>query len=155
MTIENWNDFKIAEYRDEDFEAVARLFRQVYVETYPHFDAKFLEPERFHQILSNHIVPDAKIWTAKKNKNLAGFLALEENFIDQLYISGEYQNKGLGGFFVARSKKVYPDFLELYTFASNGNAIAFYEKHDFKIIERGIAPDEKMPDVKMLWKPDK
>ncbi len=151
MTTENWNGFEIAEYRNEDFEAVARLFGQVYTETYPHFDAKFLETERFQHILGKHILPNAKIWTAKKHENLAGFLALEKNFIDQLYISGEYQNKGLGGFFVESSKKIYPDFLVLYTFASNEKAIAFYEKHDFKIIERGIAPDEKMPDVKMLW----
>ena len=152
MTTENWNGFEIAEYLDDDFEAVARLFRQVFAETYPHFDAKFFEPERFRKILSEHILPNAKIWTAKKDGKLAGFLALEENFIDQLYIYAEFQNRGLGGFFVEQSKKIFPDFLELYTFDSNENAVAFYEKHDFKIIERGIAPDEKMPDVKMQWK---
>ena len=149
--IEKWREFEIAQYKAEDFEAVAEIFRDVYVKTYPHFDPKFLEAERFRTILREYTLPNSQIWAAKTGGGIVGFVALAKNFIDQLYVREDFQNKGLGGFWVEQAKLIYPDFLELYTFASNKKAIAFYEKHGFKIIERGIAPDEKMPDVKMRW----
>jgi len=149
--IEKWNGFEIAEYQSEDFEAIAELFRDVYAKTYAQFDAKFLESERFRTILREYTLPDSQVWTAKNNAEIIGFVALQQNFIDQLYIHENFQSKGLGGFWVEQAKTIYPEFLELYTFAANVKAIAFYEKHGFEIIERGIAPDEKMPDVKMRW----
>ena len=149
--IEKWNGFEIAEYQSEDFEAIAELFRDVYVKTYPQFDTKFFESERFRAILREYTLPDSQVWTAKINGEIIGFVALQQNVVDQLYIHENFQSKGLGGFWVEQAKTIYPEFLELYTFASNEKAIAFYEKHSFQIIERGIAPDEKMPDVKMRW----
>jgi hypothetical protein len=41
LTIEKWNNFEIGEYKAEDFEAIAELFRDVYVKTHPDFDASF------------------------------------------------------------------------------------------------------------------
>lgn len=148
---EKCREFEITEYKAEDFEAITGLFRNVYAKTYPHFDPKFFEAERFRTILREHTFPNSQIWIAKKDGKIVGFFALATNFIDQLYVHENFQNKGLGGFWVARAKLICPDFLELYTFASNEKAIAFYKKHNFKITERGIAPDEKMPDVKMRW----
>ena len=149
--IEKWGEFEIAEYRAEDFEAIAELFHSVYMKTYPHFDPKFFEPKRFRAILREHTLPNSEIWTAKTEGKIVGFIALARNFIDQLYVHEDFQSKGLGGFWVAHAKVLYPDFLELYTFAANEKAIRFYEKHGFRVTERGIAPDEKMPDVKMRW----
>jgi ribosomal protein S18 acetylase RimI-like enzyme len=151
MMIEKWNGFEITDFEEEDFEPLAELFRDVYVKTYPHFDPKFFRLERFRTILRASTLPKAAIQIARKEGKIVGFIALEQNFIDQLYIHENFQGQGLGGFWVERVKTIYPEFLELYTFASNEEAIAFYEKHGFQIIERAVAPDEKMPDVKMRW----
>jgi GNAT superfamily N-acetyltransferase len=101
--------------------------------------------------LREYTLPNSQVWAAKTGGEIISFVVLGQNFIDQLYVRESFQNKGLGGFWIKHVKTIYPDFLELYTFASNEKAIAFYEKHGFKITERGIAPDEKMPDVKMRW----
>lgn len=150
MNIAN-NGFVIAEYQETDFIAVAELFKNVYIETYKHFDEKFHNKLRFQKNLSHYVLPGSKVWTAKYEDKIIGFVAITNNFIDQLYIDKSFQGKGLGSFRVKKAKTIYPNFLELYTFNCNKNAIAFYEKHGFKIIERGVAPDEKMPDVKMRW----
>lgn len=146
-----FGEFEIAKFEQKDFRKLAGIFCDVYAQTYPHFNKKFHKPERFQEILSKNTLQNSRVWTAKHNGEIVGFLALAENHIDQLYILPNYQSKGLGGFWVEQSKTIYSDFLELYTFACNKNAITFYEKHGFKIIEKSIAPDEKMPDVKMRW----
>lgn len=152
MMPNSFNGLDIAKYEESDFNEIAELFRKVYIQTYPHFDKKFHEPGRFHAILRENTIPNSKIWTAKNNGRVVGFIALAENLIDQLYILKEFQSKGLGSFWIKQAKMIYPTFLELYTFECNKPAILFYEKHGFEVVEKGIAPDEKMPDVKLCWK---
>ena len=147
-------DAEISKYEEKDFRPLAELFKNIYAVTYPTLSEQFLRPERFEAILRKHTLPNFDVWLAKINGELIGFAAIGQNFIDQLYISPAHQGKGLGSFWVEQAKTISPDFLELYTLASNKRAIDFYEKHGFTIIERGIAPDEKVPDVKMRWQSD-
>ena len=150
--IEDLRDLEICEYSERDFEGVAKVFRDTYVQTYPDFDETFHELKRFRTILRKHTIPQAKIaQVAKLNNEIIGFVVLTDNFVDQLYIRDTFQNRGLGVRWIAMAKSAYPSFLELYTFQCNHKAIEFYERHGFRIIENGIAPDEKMPDVKMRW----
>lgn len=151
MMIDKFKDLNISKYQETDFENLSKLFRDVYVQTYPEFDKKFHKLERFQAILRDGVLPNSKVWIAKADNFIVGFLALEKNFIDQLYIHKKFQGLGLGSFWVEKAKLIYPNYLELYTFACNEEAISFYKMHKFKIIEKGIAPDEKMPDVKMRW----
>lgn len=149
--IEKFGEFAVRSFENEDFEPVAALFREVYRQAYPHFDERFFVAERFRSIMREFVLPQARVWTVKRDLELVGFIALAPNFVDQLYIRNAFRGKGLGGFLIEQAKLIHPDFLELYTFAVNEKAIAFYEKHGFRVIERGIAPDEQMPDVKMRW----
>jgi ribosomal protein S18 acetylase RimI-like enzyme len=144
-------DPEISVYEEGDFAALAAFFREIYAVTYPFWDEKFLRLSRFETILRLHTLPNSDVWLAKTNGELIGFAAFARNFIDQLYIRTDQQGKGLGSFWIGQAKTIYPDYLELYTLGSNRKAIDFYEKHGFKIIEEGIAPDEKVPDVKMHW----
>lgn len=145
-------DAEISEFREWDFQSLAKFFREAYAATYPFLDEKFLQLPRFEKILREHTLPHAQIFPAKINDRIIGFAAIAKNFIDQLYVHPHYQGKGLGSFWIEQAKTLYPDFLELYPLAANTKAIAFYKKHGFTIIEKAIAPDEKVPDVKMLWR---
>ncbi len=149
--ISKFNKFQIGKYQEADFETLANVFRNVYAQTYPHFDIRFHKLERFQSILSERTLLNSKIWTAKIFGEIIGFVALEKNVIDQLYIIEKFQNSGLGGFWLDQAKTIYPDFLELYTIECNRKAIAFYKNNGFRTIKKGIAPDEKLPDVKMRW----
>lgn len=151
MTTKDLGGLKIGEYRAGEFEDVVKVFQESYSRTYPHFDKRLLRTERFRDILENHVIPNSSVRTAKCGEKVVGFLALSENFIDQLYVLEEFRNRGLGSFWIGEAKRIFPDHLELYTFECNERAIAFYQRHGFDIIERGIAPDEKLPDVKMRW----
>jgi ribosomal protein S18 acetylase RimI-like enzyme len=151
--IEFWNGFEISDYIDRDLDAVAELFAQVYKETYPELGPNLLAPDRFKSILLDHTIPNAEIHTAKRRGQIAGFVAIGPNFIDQLYIHSEFQGNGLGSYWITKAKQKYPDHLELFTLASNRSAISFYEHQGFHIVEHGNAPDEGVPDVRMRWEP--
>lgn len=82
-----------------------------------------------------------------------GILAVQvyEKSLDQLYIHVDFQNKGIGTMLLNKAKQLSPKSLKLFTFEVNKNAQQFYEKHDFKIIGRGIAEQEQLPDIEYKW----
>ncbi len=147
----NFKSLIVGEFENSDFEPCALLFQQVYQETHPDLPAQFKQTERFRSILQHCKIAASHFWTAKNRDELVGFCVLLPNFLDQLYIANEFQHRGLGTFWLEEAKRRYPEKLELYTLASNVGAVKFYEKNGFKIKKRGIAPDEKVPDVLLAW----
>ena len=82
-----------------------------------------------------------------------GILAVQvdEESLDQLYIHVDFQNKGIGTILLDKAKQLSSKSLKLFTFEVNKNAQRFYEKHGFKIIGRGIAEQEQLPDIEYKW----
>ncbi len=82
---------------------------------------------------------------------VAGFMAQQGESIEQLYLHPDYQRVGLGSRLLAIAKAHSPRRLHLYTFQRNLPAQAFYLKHGFVEIGRGIAADEGLPDIEYQW----
>ena len=144
------NHMRIAPFVLEDFEPISQLFCKVYKETYPFFDDQFFRLERFRDILTHHVLPKCSLLTVKSNEELVGFMAWNNQEIDQLYIKSNFRGKGIGSYLITIAQ-TQTNHLRLYTLASNEKAIRFYQRRGFEIIHKGIAPDEQVPDVMMQW----
>jgi len=85
---------------------------------------------------------------------LAGFLALQDSYIDRLYIHPAHQRRGVGSALMEQAKALSPAGLELHTHQKNTQARAFYERHGFTIAKLGISPPpESEPDIEYHWRP--
>ena len=60
---------------------------------------------------------------------------------------------GIGSQLVDLAKRVRPDGLQLWTFASNMGAQRFYERHGFVAVRRtdGRENEERAPDILYVW----
>jgi len=77
------------------------------------------------------------------------FMAMENDFIDQLYIHPDYWRQGIGKMLLDFAK----ERLWLYTLQINVNARAFYEKNGFVAEKFGFSdPPENEPDVQYHWR---
>jgi len=93
-----------------------------------------------------------KIWVFELNDDVIGFMALDRNYIDRLYIDPENQGQGIGSRLIEYAKEMYPDGLVLNTHLQNTRARLFYEARGFKVVSYGLSPPpESMPDVKYRW----
>jgi ribosomal protein S18 acetylase RimI-like enzyme len=81
----------------------------------------------------------------------AAFMAMENDFIDQLYVHPKYQRCGIGKALLAFARSKSPEHLWLYTLQSNVNAQAFYEQNGFNAEKYGISPENE-PDVEYHWR---
>jgi 6-phosphogluconolactonase len=106
--------------------------------------------------LRDQIVGRQETWVAvEPDGTVAGFMALDDHMLDQLYIRPGRTGQGLGSRFVALAKSRRADGLDLYTFQANAGARRFYERHGFRSIDfdDGARNEERQPDVGYRWRP--
>jgi 6-phosphogluconolactonase len=106
--------------------------------------------------LRDQIVGRQETWVAvERDGSVAGFMALDDHMLDQLYIRPGRTGQGLGSRFVALAKSRRADGLDLYTFQANTGARRFYERHGFRSIDfdDGARNEEHQPDVGYRWRP--
>lgn len=149
----------------DDAETVAALY------TRARRDAGDLIPPAVHTEAEDRwwvrevLVPTTEVWLAivtfgdasdESAGDAVGFLALTGGWLDQLYILRAHTGRGIGSRLVELAKMQQPGGLQLWTFASNVIAQAFYEKHGFSVAERtdGAGNEELAPDIRYVWTGD-
>ena len=118
----------------------------------PGYDTSLHSAEEFRAFYRDDVMQKDKLWGAFEGEALRGFIALLPGWIDHLYVEPAQHRCGIGTALVHLAQAMQPE-LRLYTFQSNINARAFYERHGFLIEEMtdGERNEEKMPDMTYHW----
>jgi GNAT superfamily N-acetyltransferase len=98
------------------------------------------------------VLPERDVRVAEHRGQVIGVLVLEPGVVDQLYVEPGWQRRGVGTALLLAAKELH-DSLELWTFESNVEAHAFYERHGFEVVERtdGSSNEERAPDRRYRW----
>ena len=97
-------------------------------------------------------------WVAEApDRGIVGLLVLDDDWVDQLYVLPSWQGQGVGSALLEHAKRLRPDGLQLWTFASNLAAGRFYQRHGFVAVEQtdGEHNEERAPDVRYVWAPSR
>ena len=101
--------------------------------------------------------PRAEVWFAvDEDDTPLGILSLKgDDWLEQLYVLPQAQGQGIGRTLVEHAKLQRPAGLQLWAFASNAPARAFYEANGFVAAEftDGAGNEERAPDVRYVWTP--
>lgn len=148
------DDFIIRKYRDDDFDAVTILWRIAREKSMPEFQRTkghfFYEDQAYFK---NHILKDNKVWVVEFDRRLVAFMAMKDDFVDQLYVHPDYWRRGVGSLLLQFACKRSPEHIWLFTLQANVNARVFYEKKGFVAEKFGISPEpESEPDVEYHWR---
>jgi ribosomal protein S18 acetylase RimI-like enzyme len=142
----------IRRYQAADFDPVNDLWRRARVQAFPDFQArKGHTAEEDRAYFRRVVLVRNELWVAELDGHAVGFMAITGNFIDQLYVDPEHQRRGIGHALIAHARQLSPTGLRLFTFQSNANGRAFYEKEAVKF---GVSPPPEFePDVEYRWRP--
>src|SRR5215216_6735406 len=134
-------NFLIRDYRNEDFDVVTILWRIAREKSLPAFQREkgyfFYQDQDYFR---DHVLKQDRVWVVEVDDRPVAFMAMENDFIDQLYIDPEYQRRGIGEALLNFARKQSPDHVWLYTLQININARAFYEKNGFIAEKFGLSP---------------
>ncbi|MGS2643654.1 GNAT family N-acetyltransferase [Streptosporangium sp. LJ11] len=95
------------------------------------------------------VVAHHETWVAERHGQVAGFAALDDRWLEHLYVAPEAQGHGIGSALLAQTRKVRPGPLDLHVFQQNTGARRFYERHGFALVALGDGGDneENLPDA--------
>lgn len=94
------------------------------------------------------------VWVAESSGVVVALVALDGDWIAQLYVDPDHYGKGIGTRLLSLAKLARPDGLKLWTFAANTNARRFYERHGFAVTGATVGDnEERAPDVRYEWVP--
>ena len=146
--------YSIREYEPGDFDAVTILWRISREKSLPEFQVEkgyfFFEDQDYFR---NHVLVENRVWVAVLHERPVALLAMNGEFIDQLYVHPDHWRRGIGEMLLNFARERSPKHLWLYTLRVNVNARAFYEKNGFVAEKFGISPPpESEPDVEYHWR---
>ena len=100
------------------------------------------------------VVPRLEVWVADRDGAAVGFLALQDEWVEQLYVDPQAWRCGAGAMLLDHAKQRRPDGLKLWTFQRNTLARQFYRKHGFVEMRQtdGSSNEEREPDVMLEWR---
>ena len=108
------------------------------------------------EVFRDVIAARCSIWVAAHNHLIVANLAMQDAYIDRLYVDPPMQRKGFGRLLLELARQLHPRRLTLHTHQENHPARAFYERHSFIAIKYGISPlPESAPDVEYEWRCDR
>lgn len=139
----------IRPYCEDDFETVTQFWFDAMNVAMPGLADRLghtLEDAR--EFFRTVIIAEDELWVYELNGVPVGYLGMQGNFVDRLYVNPAYHRRGIGQALLDHAGKVSPYHLWLYTHAENKVARAFYEKNGFVAEKFGVSPPpESEPDV--------
>jgi putative acetyltransferase len=142
-------------YQSEDELAVVTIWHQAGQAAYsflPTWQAFTLEQARV--VFQKIILSQCTIWVGTRGERVVAYLAMNDSYLDRLFVDPSEQHQGWGTRLIEYAKKLQPQGLELHTHQENYAARALYEKHGFVAVRFGISsPPESAPDVEYHWRP--
>lgn len=97
------------------------------------------------------VVPENRIRLAWSASELVAFMASTPESITLLHVKVSHIGQGIGTQLLRLAQADSSGSLWLFTFARNERACRFYERHAFKVVERGFEPFWQLEDVKYVW----
>jgi GNAT superfamily N-acetyltransferase len=135
----------------DDVNAVAALFSDLrrLLAFLPELHSREEDREfiRFAVLATMHVT------VAEDAAGIAGFIAETDGWVEHIYLAPARRRVGIGSSLLDAAKLRQPT-LELWCFAENLEARAFYERHGFVSVERtdGIRNEARHSDIRYSWR---
>lgn len=98
--------------------------------------------------ISGTVLPLEKVTVAIAGGRIAGFIAVKDDWINQLYLDPGMTGRGIGSALLDHVLEKMP-VARLWCFQVNTGACRFYERHGFVAMAEtsGSGNEEKLPDI--------
>lgn len=97
------------------------------------------------------MLPLAEVYVYETDQGIQGFLGLNGEYIEGIFVSEAAQSRGVGKCLLDCAKDRKPA-LRLNVYQKNVRAIHFYRREGFQIRRSGLDAATGEPDYEMLWR---
>lgn len=140
----------IRKLRKADINRVAEIWLDTNRKAHAFIPASYWE----HNFASvKEMLPQAEVYVYETDQGIQGFLGLNGEYIEGLFVSEQAQSHGIGKLLLNHAKGRKPA-LRLNAYQKNVRAIHFYQREGFQIQREGLDAATGEPDCEMTWRRD-
>ena len=140
----------IRKYVDSDIDAVMQIWLNTNIQAHG-----FISPDYWKNNFDvvKEMLPLAEIYVYEDDcaKQIDGFIGLDDNYIEGIFVKEETQSKGIGKQLSDCAKKV-KSTLRLSVYRKNEKAIKFYLREKFNIQSENVDDNTGETEFIMAWK---
>lgn len=135
----------------DDAAEIAGLLRRTLTEALPTLPVLHTQEED-RAFIAGHVLATCAVWVAEAD-GIVGFIAFRSGWVDHLYVDVAHHGRGIGSALLEKAMAAEPE-LQLWAFQQNTQALRFYERKGFRIVELtdGAGNEEKEPDARLVWR---
>lgn len=131
-----------------DIDSVAEIWLDTNRKAHAFIPASYWE-RNFASV--KEMLPQAEVYVYETDMGIQGFLGLNGEYIEGIFVSEQAQSRGIGKCLLDCAKDRKPA-LRLNVYQKNVRAIRFYQREGFQIQREGLDAATGEPDYEMLWR---
>ena len=137
----------IRELRKADINKVAAIWLNTNIKAHYFIPAQYWK-SNFE--LVKELLLQATVYVYEDNREIQGFIGLNDEYIEGVFVSDEMQSQGIGKMLLnyAKDKR---NKLRLNVYQKNTRAISFYQREGFEIRCSGLDEATGEKDYVMAW----
>ena len=137
----------VRELRKTDINKVANIWLDTNIKAHSFISAQYWKN---HFELVKELLPQATVYVYEDNQEIQGFIGLNDEYIEGIFVSNEMQSQGIGKVLLNYAKdKRNKLFLNVYQ--KNTQAISFYKREGFVVQYSGLDEATGEKDYVMAW----
>lgn len=139
----------IRQYLDGDIDAVMRIWLKTNLQAHDFISADYWQ-SNFNAV--KEMLPQAEVYVHEddRTKQIDGFLGLNGNYVEGIFVKKAAQSKGIGTQLLNRAKEVRST-LRLSVYQKNQKAIQFYLREEFDVRSENIDSNTGENEFVMVW----
>ena len=141
----------IRKFKKEDIDEVMEIWKNENIRTHNFISKEYWE-NNYEYV--KDILPNADIYVYIMNENIVGFIGVNNDHIEGIFVDINNQHNGIGTSLLNKIKEE-KEKLNLSVYKKNINAIKFYKKNGFIITGESIDKNTDEIEYTMTWKKDK
>ncbi len=140
----------IRKFEKNDIHAVMQIWINENIKAHSFISRKYWEE---NVCFVEEALPKAEIYVYVIENKIAGFIGLDHEHIEGVFVDTNYQGHGIGGFLLEKAKE-HRHRLTLSVYKKNKHAIEFYKKKGFVIFHEDMDEQTKEMAYVMMWSAD-
>ncbi len=138
----------IRNFYEMDLRQVMKLWYEGNLEAHDFVDSSYWD-KNFGYV--SRLLPRLEVYVYEIDGYVAGFIGVDEGYIQGLFVEKEYRGQGIGTKLLRYVLELY-DFIELDVFENNYGAVCFYENRKFQKMEEQINEDLGEVEYRMYYR---
>ena len=137
----------IRELQRDDINKVADIWLDTNIKAHHFIPAQYWK-SNFESV--KEALPYAEVYVYEHDREIQGFIGLNNEYVEGIFVSGEMQSKGIGKILINYAKEKKHKLL-LNVYQKNTGAISFYQREGFEIQHSGLDEATGEKEYVMAW----